>query len=73
MTKKFLSVASMEKLFDKANIKRSSDKAKVALKVLLEDIAVSISKKAVEFARHAGRKTVKRSDIKLAVEVMGKK
>ncbi len=72
MTKKFLSISSMEKIFDKANIKRSSDKAKLALKILLEDLAVSVSKKAVEFARHAGRKTVKRSDIKLALEIVGK-
>ncbi len=73
MPDKFLSLSAMEKIFERANVKRSSDKAKLALKNILEDLAISISKQAAEFAKHAGRKTVKRSDIKLAVEVLSKK
>ncbi len=68
MSEKFLPVAAVEKLFKKAGVDRSSDNAKTALKDLLEEYAVKISKRASEFAAHAGRKTVKKSDIKLAIE-----
>ncbi len=73
MSEKFLPIAAMEKLFKKAGVDRSSDKAKVALKEVLEDYAVKITKLAFEFAVHAGRKTIKKSDIKLAVESLKKK
>ena len=68
MTEKFLPVAAMEKIFKKAGVDRSSDDAKSALKDILEEYAVKISKRAAEFASHAGRKTIKKSDIKLAIE-----
>lgn len=72
MAEKFLSLAAMQKIFEKAKISRSSDDAKLALRLILEDYGVAVSKKAIEFAKHAGRKTVKRSDIKLAIENIGK-
>ncbi|MBI4451801.1 NFYB/HAP3 family transcription factor subunit, partial [Candidatus Woesearchaeota archaeon] len=45
-----------------------SDKAKVALKNAIEDIANGIAVKAIKLANHAGRKTIKSEDIKLAVK-----
>ena len=47
---------------------RVSDKSKVALKGVVEDLAEEISQKAIQLANHAGRKTVKARDIKLAAK-----
>lgn len=66
-TKKLLPLAAMEKIMKEVggNI-RVSDKAKVALKNVLEEGAERIAENAVKLATHAGRKTVKAEDIKLA-------
>jgi len=36
------------------------------LRCIIEDIAVEIAKSAVDMTKHAGRKTVKSEDVKLA-------
>jgi histone H3/H4 len=58
----------MEKIMKKAGAERVSDKAKSALKTVLEDIGEKIAGDAVKFAMHAGRNTVKGSDVKLAAK-----
>ena len=68
MTDKFLPLAAMEKLLKQGGAERVSDKAKVALKNALEEIAHDIAVKSINLAVHAGRKTVKSEDIKLAVK-----
>ena len=68
MSEKFLPLAAMEKLLKQGGAERVSDKAKVALKNALEDIANEIAAKSIKLAVHAGRKTVKAEDIKLAVK-----
>ena len=68
MTEKLLPLAAMEKLLRQGGAERISDKAKVALKDALEDIANEIASKSIKLAVHAGRKTVKAEDIKLAVK-----
>ena len=68
MTEKLLPLAAMEKLLKQGGSERVSDKAKVALKNALEEKANEISVKAIKFAIHAGRKTIKAEDIKLAVK-----
>ncbi len=68
MTDKFLPLAAMEKLLKQGGAERVSDKSKVALKNVLEEIANEIAVKSIKLAVHAGRKTVKAEDIKLAVK-----
>jgi len=67
MREKFLPLAAMEKLLKEGGAERVSDRAKVALKNALEDKANEIAVKAIKLSAHAGRKTIKAEDIKLAV------
>lgn len=66
MTDKILPLAAMEKVLKKCGAERVSDKAKAALKNVIEDKAEEIATKSIRLAVHAGRKTVKENDIKLA-------
>ena len=66
MIKRSLPLAAMEKLMKKAGADRVSDKSKAAMKNVLEDIAKQISARAVSYSKHAGRRTIKQQDIKLA-------
>jgi len=68
MTKRLLPLAAMEKILKNVGADRVSDKAKVALKNIVEDIAEEIAGDAIKFAMHAGRKTVKGGDIRLAAK-----
>lgn len=67
-TKKFLPLAAMEKVLKSQGAERVSDKAKAALKDAVEEIAMKIAENAVKLANHAGRKTVKGTDVKLAAK-----
>lgn len=67
MAKKTIPLAAMEKLMRSAGAGRVADKAKAVLRDHLEDMADRISQSAMKYASHSGRKTVKGSDIKLAV------
>lgn len=66
MAKKNLPLAAMEKILKKSGAERVSEKAKGALKLVLEEMAEEMAESAIKFANHAGRKTVKAEDIKLA-------
>jgi DNA-binding protein len=66
---KILPLAPMEKLLKKGNPDlRISDPAKEALREYLEDKAVDLAKIAAEFSLHAGRKTIKAEDVRLAAK-----
>ena len=67
-SKKLLPLAAMEKILKQSGAERVSDKAKAALKAVIEEEAEKIASQAVKFAAHAGRKTVKAGDVKLAAK-----
>ena len=64
--KQFLSLNAMDNLMRKAGALRVSDEAKLVLAEVLEEKALVIAQEAKKFAEHAGRKTIKAQDIKLA-------
>ena len=68
MSKRLIPLAAMEKILKTGGAERVSDKAKVSLKEIIELKAEKISQDAVRLAQHAGRKTVKARDIKLAAK-----
>ena len=68
MAERLIPLAAMEKIMRQAGADRVSDDAKSSLKSIIEEKAEEISKRAIKFAIHAGRKTIKAEDIKLAVK-----
>jgi len=73
MTNLELAVAPMHRLCKKAGADRVSEAAAKELADALEEIGVKIAKEALDFAMHAGRKTIKAEDIEIAAKkVMGK-
>ena len=68
MSKRLIPIAAMEKILKNSGAERVSDKAKEALKDIIEEKAEEIAQSAVRLALHAGRKTIKAGDIKLAVK-----
>lgn len=61
-----LPIAPARRLIRNAGAERVSEEAGVALAEQLEQQAELIAESAVNFAKHAGRKTVTASDIDLA-------
>jgi len=69
MTKKLIPLAAVEKIIRQIDPKiRVSDDAKIALRDVLQEKASKISQKAWKMAVHAGRKTIKEEDVKLACQ-----
>jgi DNA-binding protein len=64
--RKVLSLAAMEKILKGAGANRVSDDAKVALQEVLEELGEKIGKDADELSKHAGRRTVKAEDVRMA-------
>ncbi|MBV9176540.1 MAG: NFYB/HAP3 family transcription factor subunit [Nitrososphaeraceae archaeon] len=63
-----LGLATMYRVIKKSGAERVSDDAADELRKVLEDIAVRIATQAVDLSIHAGRKTIKSEDIRLAAK-----
>ena len=68
-----IKVAPMHKLIKRAGAARVSGESATALGRALEEIGVKVAQEAIDYARHAGRKTVKARDIDIAAnKVLGR-
>jgi len=68
-----LAVAPMHRICKKAGAERVSESAAEELAKVLDEFGVKIAKEAIDYAMHAGRKTVKAEDIEIAArKVIGK-
>ncbi len=56
----------MYRILKKSGAERVSDESADELRRITEELAMAIAKSAVEMSTHAGRKTVKAEDVKLA-------
>ena len=63
-----LGLAAMYRIIKKSGADRISDDAADELRKLLEEIAKKISDSAIDLCNHAGRKTIKAEDIRLAAK-----
>lgn len=60
--------APIQRIIKESGAIRSSDDACTTLADILSEVGLEISERAVQFAKHAGRKTVKAEDIILAAK-----
>ena len=67
-----LGLSAMYRILKKSGAQRVSDESATELRRVVEEIAEAIAKNAVEDANHAGRKTVKAEDVKLASKQFNK-
>jgi len=68
-----LAVAPMHRICKKAGADRVSESAAKELAKVLDEIGVKIAREAMDYAMHAGRKTIKSEDIEIAArKVMGR-
>lgn len=67
MRKKVISLSAMEKVLKRIGAERVSDSGKEALREVLENYGEEIGKRAWELAKHSGRKTIRSTDIRLAL------
>jgi len=64
-----LPIAPIGRIISNAGASRATKGAKIELSKKLTAIGEDIAKEAVAISRHSGRKTVKASDVELAVEL----
>jgi len=61
-----LGLSAMYRILKKSGAERVSNESVDELRRTIEDIAIEIAKSAVDMTKHAGRKTVRSDDVKLA-------
>ncbi len=68
MAESEISAAAVHRLIKKGGAGRIGDDAAEELRKVMEEVAIRVGKEALELASHAGRKTVRAEDIRLAVK-----
>ncbi|MBC7219625.1 MAG: NFYB/HAP3 family transcription factor subunit [Hadesarchaea archaeon] len=63
-----LPIAAIDRVIRKSGAKRVSEDAAIALAEVLEERAMQIASEAAKLAEHAGRRTVRDVDIRLAAK-----
>jgi len=63
-----LSIAAIHRLCKKAGAERVSESASQELARVLEEVGAKIARDASEYMMHAGRRTLKAKDIKIAAK-----
>ena len=67
-----LGLSAMYRILKKSGAERVSDESANELRRVIDEISEVIAKNAVDMSNHAGRKTVKAEDIKLASKQFNK-
>ena len=67
-----LGLSAMYRILKKSGAQRVSDESAVELRRVIEEIAEAIAKNATDMSKHAGRKTIKAEDVKLASKQFSK-
>jgi DNA-binding protein len=63
-----LGLAAMYRFMKKSGAERVSDDAADELRKILEEVAAKVSSQALDLSNHAGRKTIKSEDVRLAAK-----
>lgn len=67
-----LGLSAMYRILKKVGADRVSDESAEELRRIIEEIAETIAKDAVQMSQHAGRKTIKSEDVRLASKPFSK-
>ena len=67
-----LGLSAMYRILKKSGAERVSDESANELRRVIEEISETIAKNAIDMSSHAGRKTVKAEDVKLASKQFNK-
>ena len=63
-----LPIAAMHRIIRKAGADRVSESAARELGRILEELGVQIGREALDWSMHAGRRTVRQDDVKMAAK-----
>ncbi len=64
-----LPLATIKRIMKLAGVERVSDDAADEIRRFVEELIISLTKDAHRIAKHAGRKTVTREDVKLVLNL----